>query len=164
LEGNDVAFFYGSSDNSFWHLFLQAMDLPLDWPTDYLLVEQWLLDNHWAISDIVLETERKNDTAKDADLSPKKWNVDIIDDILEVNPIKHIFFTSNWVANNFKKHLQPKLKHFKDSLKCHILISPSPSGLISTRWAQNILPRLEKEPLSAYRLRYYSNYLGLVKY
>lgn len=164
LQKFDVPFFYGSQDNAFWDLFISAMQLPFHWPVEHDLLKTWLSENHWCISDIVLETNRvPAESANDAALRPVQWNHEVIDGIFGVNPIQHVFFTSKWVASKFDLHVKPKLTALPEHVKFHTLISPSPSGLRRTQWAQAIFPLLPDEGLPEYRQRFYEHVLRFTK-
>lgn len=157
----DKEFFYGSRDNVFWDLFVFAKELGFKWPDDFELLTSWIKNNNWVVSDIILKSTRKKDTATDNDLQPIEWNIQIINQIVQKNPIKIIYFTSNWVRNNFDKHVKPKLKT-SEQFQDIVLISPSPAGLISTNWARKILKKSEMESLEEYRIRYYKIMLNSV--
>ncbi|QNA46468.1 uracil-DNA glycosylase family protein [Lacibacter sediminis] len=155
LSRCDEQFFYGSKDNAFWDLFIVAKDLALRWPDHLEGLKNWLSTNKWIISDILLTTTRKKDSATDSDLVPVKWNTEVINRILTNNPIQTILFTSNWVKNKFDQEVKKELSAFTGSYREVVLISPSPAGLISTEWAKKELPILDGEDLESYRQRYY---------
>jgi len=160
LKENDVHFFYGSQDNEFWPLFIESMELDFAWPGDYEQLKDWLVENRWCVSDIVLKTIRKQpESASDADLRSVVWNYEKINNLFQENPIRHVFFTSKWVAAKFNQHIKPKLLSLSDEVQFHTLISPSPSGLRRAQWATSVLPRQSGEPLSTFRQRFYTHML-----
>lgn len=160
LKENDVHFFYGSQDNAFWPLFIASMELDFAWPGDYEQLKDWLVENRWCVSDIILTTTRKQpEIASDADLRPVVWNYEIINSLFQEKPIRHVFFTSKWVTAKFNQHIKPKLSALSDGVQFHTLISPSPSGLRRAQWATSVLPRQSGEPLRIFRQRFYTNML-----
>jgi hypothetical protein len=155
LTENDCKFFYGSKDNSFWDLFIENLKLKIEFPNDLKKLKEWIELNCWVISDIILKTKRKKDSASDNDLQPIEWNNKIIDNILEENSIKVVLYTSNWVKDSFQKKVKPLLKSKNINYVEFTSISPSPAGLISLNWAKLILPTKDNESNSNYRKRYY---------
>lgn len=157
----DIDFFYGSKENSFWDLFIDAKNLDIKWPDEIQKLKDWLYENKWVVSDIVLKTKRKNDTAFDNDLNVVEWNENIIEGILLNNPIKKIYFTSRFVEEKFKKKIERKLKLNLDKIEFVTLISPSPNGLRKAEWSYKLTssPKLKNETLTEFRLRYYTEKL-----
>ena len=153
----DRNFFYGSKDNSFWSLFIEANQIKITWPRGLQHLKVWLQKNRWVVCDIVEATYRKKNSASDLDLKPQKWNVCGIDKIFAENNIEYIFYTSNWVKRNYKKKVEPHLNHMPNIKNEFVLISPSPAGLISTNWARKILKRNKNETVKQYRSRYYGH-------
>lgn len=151
----DENIFYGSKDNSFWELFIQSRNLDFIWPDNIDNLKEWLSENNWVISDLVYSTTRKKDSASDVDLIVNTWNIETISTILTNNPIKNIYFTSKWVSENFHKHIKPGLTNYPVDANEFTLISPSPAGLISTKWCRGIFPINHNEELEEYRKRYY---------
>lgn len=151
----DADFFYGSRDNAFWSLFIGACRLAFRWPDDLVDLKHWLACNRWVVSDIIKTTVRKKNSAADSDLLPVEWNIQAIDQILRENPVQKILFTSNWVKRNFEQKVKPFLTAYGGNYQELVLMSPSPAGLISTGWAQALLPKRTGEGLTDYRLRYY---------
>ena len=93
----DMGFFYWSKENDFWELFIKAIDLTYKWPDDLADLKVWLINNHWAVTDIIKKAQRKKDTAFDTDLIVLEWNHEVINQLFRDNEIKRIFFTSQWV-------------------------------------------------------------------
>lgn len=158
LNPSDFDFFYGSNRNKFWSLFAEANNI--DFKNDPENLKNWLHNNKWVISDIVLQTYRKKDSAYDSDLLIEKWNCEVISEIFSSNPIKKISFTSKWVKEKFERNVKPFLNNQLDlNIQTIILISPSPNGLMSLDWARKILPQFQDENKTQYRLRYYKETL-----
>lgn len=154
----DFDFYYGSKDNEFWDLFSHALNLNFKFPDQIEDLKNYLKLNYWVISDVVLECNRRNNTALDKDLINIKWNTEIINQILEENPIVIIFFTSKWVKEKFDKHINNNLN---TNIKTYILPSPSRNGLRSIgRLTYLEFNKTEEETASEFRLRYYKNILN----
>ena len=152
-------FFYGSEQNSFWELFINSLNLNIK-IDDLETLKNWLKQNNWGVTDIVLKTTRKKDSPSDQNLVPKEWNESLIEKVLKENKIKCIYFTSKWVRKHFEKIISPKLY---ESIKLFTLISPSPSGL--RRLPREVLLKLPKyngESNKDYRLRYYNFILSTI--
>lgn len=158
LKYNDVDFFYGSIDNTFWDLFCKTQNIEINWRNDLESFKKYLLNNSWMISDIILETKRKNTTSLDRDLDVQSWNIEVIKDILKKNKIETIYFTSKWVQKHFCKNIA---HHFEKIPKTIVLISPSRNGLISLNWAKEIFPKNQDETNTKYRERYYEHFLNI---
>lgn len=154
---DDVDFFYGSRDNNFWELFCNSKDLDFDWRLNLGQLKKYLIDNNWIVSDIILNTKRRNDNALDRDLLVIEWNIKIIKELIENNKIETIYFTSKWVQERFCEKIA---LHLNAIPKLVTLISPSRSGLMSLNWAREILLQLEKESNKEYRQGYYIHFLN----
>lgn len=155
LENMDIDFFYGSYENSFWELFFESQNKQRA-KHDYTkaFIKNFLEENHWAISDIVLKTHRaKKNSASDNYLRVKEYNTSVISEIIDNNPIQVIFFTSRWVQERFEKNIEPCLK--KTSFTKKTLISPSRSGFRRLDWARNEIAQIKGESNLEYRKRYY---------
>ena len=119
IEGND--WFYGSKRNQFWPL------LEMVYKVKLISVKQkkYLLRNlQMAMTDIILECERENNSNLDTNLKCLVFNTKAIGKILRENPIEKIFFTSRYVEKLFKRHFKAII------LKCpeiELITLPSPS-------------------------------------
>jgi G:T/U-mismatch repair DNA glycosylase len=155
LTMSDMNFFYGSKENSFWELFTKAKKLNFKLPDELDDLKNWLKENNWMVTDIVKSTKRKKDTAYDTDMLQIEWNLEAINNIIDKNPIEKIFFTSQWVKNNFDKKIRPKLNS-KEIINEIILLSPSRNGLRTAKKAKftNQAP-LPVETSEEFRKRYY---------
>jgi len=132
-------------------------------PDELESLKKWLSENRWTVTDIVMRTQRRKDTALDADLIIIEWNVDVIQNIFLANQIENIFFTSQWVERKFDKFIKQHLetKQF-ESIKQKILLSPSRNGLRRAKDAKfTELKCDEGETAEQYRKRYYSTILNL---
>ena len=155
----DMDFFYGSRDNYFWQLFSDALGLKYKFPDDLNNLKDYLTENKWVVSDIVLECTRKNDTAYDNDLRVSKWNESIINEIIKNNPIQTIYFTSKWVKENFDRHI--KINKGTSNITEYILPSPSRNGLRSIGRATFLeYQKASDETATEFRLRYYKDILN----
>jgi G:T/U-mismatch repair DNA glycosylase len=158
IIGEDIKFFYGSKANSFWDLFINFFDLELDIYNDEEDLDrfkQYLLDENWGVTDIALNIERKKNSALDSDLIVIDYNLEIITQIFDNNPIQTVFFTSNWVKGKFNNNV---IQHLvvNEGIQFFTLISPSPSGLISLDWARSVFPQIDGVSNEHYRQQYYS--------
>lgn len=158
LPENDINFFYGSSDNKFWEMFCISKGLNYNWRLSPEKLKNYLIDNNWIVSDIILKTTRKVENALDKDLIVTEWNIKIIKEILDNNNIETIYFTSKWVQEKFCTKIFPSLTKIPKTV---ILISPSRNGLMSLNWAREIYPQLKTETNTEYRQRYYTHFLNL---
>ena len=158
LPEKDINFFYGSSDNKFWEMFCNSKGLEIDWRFSPEKLQNYLINNNWIVSDIILKTTRKIENALDKDLVVSKWNIEIIKEIIKDNKIETIYFTSKWVQERFCKKISPFLTKIPNIV---ILISPSRNGLMSLNWAREIFPQLKAETNTNYRQRYYNHFLNL---
>ena len=155
----DMDFFYGSRDNFFWQLFSDALNLNYKFPDDLQHLKEYLVNNGWLVSDIVLECERRKNTAADQDLKVIKWNQSIINDIIDNNSINTIFFTSKWVKEKFDRYINLAAK--SANINEYILPSPSRHGLRSIGRATFLdYPKETNETATNFRLRYYSDILN----
>ena len=157
LSQCDMDFFYGSKENAFWELFLETMDLNLKLPDELINLKGWLVDNQWTVTDIVKESQRKKDTAFDADLIVVKWNIEAIKAIFRDNSIDNLFFTSQWVKEKFDVFIKPFLENVLfENLNQTILLSPSRNGLRKAKLAKFTTHKCkEDETAEQYRKRYY---------
>jgi len=136
---SELDFFYGNA-KTFWGILSNATKLNFN--TLYNILEIFN-QNKIAISDMILECEREDETVtKDSDLYNLKLNKDIINKIIH-SEIETIFFTSAFGKNNaaklffdlFELNIQVP-KNWKETyefyiaiknkkIKCIILLSPS---------------------------------------
>lgn len=155
----DMDFFYGSRDNFFWQLFSNALNLKYKFPDDLQRLKNFLVENNWAVSDVVIKCKRKHNTAYDNDLIDIKWNQSIIEDIIANNKINTIYFTSKWVKEKFDKHIN--INKSNTNINHYILPSPSRNGLRSIGRATFLEYQKEpKETATDFRLRYYKDILN----
>jgi G:T/U-mismatch repair DNA glycosylase len=155
----DMDFFYGSKDNFFWKLFSDALNLNYKFPDDLQNLKEYLVKNGWAVSDIVLECKRQKNTAADQDLKVIKWNQSIINDIIDNNSIKSIYYTSKWVKEKFDRYINFDKK--TANINEYILPSPSRNGLRSIGSATFLdYPKEHNETATNFRLRYYRDILN----
>jgi G:T/U-mismatch repair DNA glycosylase len=152
----DMDFFYGSKENAFWELFVEAKNQKIKLPNDLDNLKKYLRDNNWVITDIIKSTQRKKDTAYDTDLINIEWNSDLINDIFTYNKIQKIYFTSKWVKDKFDLHIREKIIDI-EKLEEFILLSPSRNGLRKAKLANFTEHKPnENETAENYRKRYYS--------
>lgn len=84
-ERNDISFFYGSRSNYFWSWYELYIDhrVNIYQPASILASLQ---EKQIAISDVISQCTRKDDSFKDSDLKEKQWNIGlaaIIEDRIE---------------------------------------------------------------------------------
>jgi hypothetical protein len=131
IAGEDINFFYGSRANSFWPLFINYFELDLNIYHNQTHLErfkQYLIGNSWGVTDVALRVQRKHDTALDSDLIVIEYNLDIIREIFNNNPIEKVFFTSKWVKSKFNTIILP---HFEINELTQFFTLPSRNGLMS---------------------------------
>ncbi len=147
LNSNDVKFYYGSDDNSFWKIIGEdilkkpfenghASDKPIQQRKKYLT------EMNLGITDIVSSCNRKNHSSTDKDLMDIEHKD--LRAILEENPqIDTLIYTSGFVKSQvnkiFKKwhsklgatdkEFTVKIIETKPAYKVIVLYSPSPSAL-----------------------------------
>jgi hypoxanthine-DNA glycosylase len=136
--------FYGSSRNQFWKILEQVYDLKLDSKEKK---QKLFVDLRMAMSDIILQCERRDDTSADNNLINIVYHIEGVRSILSNNKIEKIFFSSRFVENEFRKYFKDIIRDFP---KVELVTLPSPSP----RYAQmtkdqkieryrEILPRID---------------------
>ena len=99
-NSNPENWFYGAKRNRFWHILSKVYGTTLD----SKLEKQQIFEKYGiAITDILLEVRRKNNSNLDENLEIEKYNELAIKEILNLNQISAIFFTSRFVEKHFKK-------------------------------------------------------------
>ena len=104
-EKGAFRFFYGSYRSSFWDLYKCYIDSSLKKPYDAEPILESLTRNRIAISDLILNCERKNDSALDVDLRNIVWNVDGLGELLKRENITKIVCTSKYTLANFSNRI-----------------------------------------------------------
>lgn len=137
IKNFKIDFFYGNK-NSLWSILSLAKNIELNNLNQIL---DFLSENRIAISDMILECERKNEkVTADKDLYNLILNKDLKNQILNSN-IEIIYFTSAFnqnnaarlffnlfeleIPNNWKDNYEININFFGKNIKCVILLSPS---------------------------------------
>lgn len=143
LHDDDVNFYYGSRDNSFWPLLEEIFNEKLDYQNNASTIDQrkQLLDKLGiGITDIIADCTHANDSAEDRHLNVIKHKD--LEILLRDNPgINTLIYTSEFVkklVNEYFKtyHLIDPINRKKQTIKINgkvfqvrILYSPSPLAL-----------------------------------
>ena len=101
-----LEFYYGSTDNKFWDIIHDVLDIKTDFTTENIL--KYLEENNFGIIDIIRKCYRKDNTSSaDEDLSIIEFQ-DIVD-ILKKSKIDTIYTTSELVTKLLKQQIEPLL-------------------------------------------------------
>ncbi|WP_395768913.1 hypothetical protein [Aquirufa sp.] len=101
-----LQFYYGSTDNKFWDLFHDVLDIESNFTVDNIM--GYLKNNNFGIMDIIRKCYRKdNSSSADEDLSIIEFQ-DIIE-ILKNSKIDTIYTTSEFVTKLLKQQIEPLL-------------------------------------------------------
>ena len=146
LYDDDVNFYYGSRDNSFWSILEEIFEEKLIYKNISEAVEQrktFLEKNRIGITDIVAECIHDNDSANDKDLKDiKRKDIGVL---LTDNPeINTLIYTSEFVKKQINEHFNNTYHSIDQTNKkkqtvringklyqVRILYSPSPLALIN---------------------------------
>lgn len=127
--------FFGSKRSQFWPILQEVYGLTLQTKEQkQKLFTQLAL----AITDIILECDRKANNSLDSSLANLVFNTEAIIEILEVNPIKKIYFSSRFAENLFKKYFKDLITKYP---KIELITLPSPSPRYATMSKQEKLAR-----------------------
>jgi len=177
-HGNSkLDFFYGNA-GTFWEILSNATKLDFNSLDNILEIFN---QNKIAISDMILECEREDETVtRDSDLYNLKLNNNIKNEILQ-SEIKTIFFTSAFGKNNAAKlffdifELNAQVpKSWKETyefhimvegkkIKCIILLSPSGASNIGISRSKIYLPKKNKyikgydKPVKQFKIDFYKS-------
>lgn len=110
--------FYGTKKNQFWSILEKVYNRELK---DIFAKQQLFTEMGIAITDIIYQCERRNDSNLDNNLINIVYNKATILQILNTHKIKKILFTSRFVEKKFKKVFQDI-----NGVECVTLPSPSP--------------------------------------
>ncbi|MEA3228797.1 MAG: hypothetical protein U9P38_06980 [Campylobacterota bacterium] len=170
----ELDFFYGNA-RTFWDLLSNATNLKFDTLDN---ITTTLSSNNIAISDMILECERANESVtKDSELFNLKLNDEIKNQILD-SDIETIFFTSSFNKNNAAKlffdrfNLKTQIpEDWKNNyefdivieakkIKCVILISPSGSaniGISKSKLYNKYIDKYSqfKTPVKQFKIDFY---------
>jgi G:T/U-mismatch repair DNA glycosylase len=101
-----LEFYYGSTDNKFWDIIHDVLDIKTEFTTDNIL--NYLAENNFGIIDIIRKCYRKDNTSSaDEDLSIIEFQ-DIVD-IIKKSKIDTIYTTSELVTKLLKQQIEPLL-------------------------------------------------------
>lgn len=104
-------FYYGSTDNKFWDLIHEVLDIKSEITTENIL--DYLKKNNFGIIDIIRKCYRKDNTSSaDKDLSIIEFQ-DMIN-ILTKFKVDTIYTTSKLVTRLFKQQIKPVLEKKKE--------------------------------------------------
>jgi hypoxanthine-DNA glycosylase len=113
--------FYSNGRNQFWPILEEVYGLKLE---DKLSKQELFSRLGIAIADIILTCERKRDSNLDNNLINCVYNTEGIEDILDRNNIRKIFFTSRFVEQEFLRVLKEVVNNCP---KTELITLPSPS-------------------------------------
>jgi G:T/U-mismatch repair DNA glycosylase len=176
-ERFQIPFFYGNV-MSLWKILNRAFPGEMSNPITKESVLAFLNFRKIAISDTIIECDRKNDTALDEDLIPTLLHFDLLNQITN-SKVRDIYFTSAFGTNNaFKLFYVDLLKQkisteiriqkevlldnhfFGRQIKLHILFSPS--GMANTGLSKSKLYlenkhkyKRSKRPVADFKIDYY---------
>lgn len=135
--------FYGTRVNKFWTILEEVYGIKL---INKSSKQELFTKLGIAITDIIYQCKRKNNSNLDSNLIDKVYNPDIFVRV-DVRSLKKIFFTSVFVEKEFKKQFKEIIKHHP-SISLHTLPSPSPRYAVKTKEQKvkeyyELLPKLE---------------------
>jgi hypothetical protein len=104
-----VQFYYGSCKSRFWSLYHLYIDSGLHIPITPEEALSSLFKNQIAISDIIIECERKGTSALDSDLLKRVYNIEMMNEYLNSGVTK-ILCTSKGVLEMFHDQVVKKSK------------------------------------------------------
>jgi hypoxanthine-DNA glycosylase len=121
---NDAQYdwYYSSKRNQFWPILEIVYDREL---RDKASKERLLAEKRLAMSDIILQCERRDGNSLDANLINIVYNIEGITTVLRNNAIEKIFFTSRFVEQAFRKLFKDLMLELPQ-LELITLPSPSP--------------------------------------
>ncbi len=117
--------FYANGKNQFWPILEEVYGREL---RTKLTMQQLFRDLQMALTDIILECERKNNSHLDINLTNIVVN-SAIEDILRDNVIEKIYFSSRFTETLFKRNFAK----FDGEREQIVLPSPSPRYAIMTK-------------------------------
>ncbi|MGJ0303974.1 hypothetical protein NG774_11640 [Aliarcobacter cryaerophilus] len=169
-----IDFFYGNK-NSLWTILSEAKNIRLDTLNQIL---DFLSQNEIAVSDMILECERKNNkVTADKDLYNLVLNEELKNEILK-SDIETIYFTSafnknnaaklffdlfelqNQIPINWKDTYEININFFCKQIKCVILLSPSGASNIGISKSKIYLDKINeyikfKTPFKQFKIDFY---------
>lgn len=169
-----IDFFYGNK-NSLWTILSEAKNIRLDTLNQIL---DFLSQNEIAVSDMILECERKNNkVTADKDLYNLVLNEELKNEILK-SDIETIYFTSafnknnaaklffdlfklqNQIPINWKDTYEININFFCKQIKCVILLSPSGAsniGISKSKIYSDKINEYEKfkTPVKQFKIDFY---------
>lgn len=116
------SWFYGSERNQFWPILEKVYGVRLKTIEEK---KRLFRKQKIALTDVVLECERRKSNNSDNNLKILKFNKKEIARIIKVNRIEKIYFTSRFVENIFKRRFKNLISQYPN-IKYITLPSPSP--------------------------------------
>lgn len=107
-----VRFFYGSCKNKFWGLYHQHIDAEVTVPVRKTAALGSLRKNKIAISDVIISCRRRGKSALDTDLFDKKYNVEMIQQMIH-NGVSKVLCTSKGVLFDLNKEIISSIEGIK---------------------------------------------------
>lgn len=138
---NNYEWFYANGRNQFWPILEEVYDRDLKNKNEQIKLFK---DLHMALTDIIYSCERKKNSNLDINLFNITYNIEAIRNIVKVNKIRRIYFTSRFVESIFRR----KFKDISMELELVCLPSPSPrfatmSKAIKIEKYKTLLPHLD---------------------
>ncbi len=176
-EKFQIPFFYGNV-LSIWNILSDAFPGEIATPISLESILSFLKTRKIALSDTIVECERKSETALDEDLVPTKLHISLLDQIKHSN-VTDIYFTSGFGKNNaFKLFYVDLLKQkinqavrknrglaldkqfFGRPINLHVLYSPSGAANVGLSRSKSYLAVKDKyigskHPVYDFKVDYY---------
>lgn len=146
-EKSSYDWFYGTKRNQFWPIIEEVYGLQLPTKTER---QDLFTRLGMAVTDIILECERRANNNSDLSLKNIVFNTEAIHRIVRENQIEAIYFTSRFVEELFRREFRDHFKRFSQ-MRLVTLPSPSPRYAKMTRQMKvlrykELLPRFMEKP------------------
>jgi hypoxanthine-DNA glycosylase len=113
--------FYANGRNQFWPIMEAVYGKSLKTKTDQ---QKLFVDLKMAITDIILECDRQNNSNLDINLKSLVFNTKAISEFLSKNKIKNIYFSSRFVEKLYRSKFKELIEKYP---KIELITLPSPS-------------------------------------
>lgn len=101
----DINFFYGSMDNRFWCVIFEIMGTKPK-PVTVEHLKKILKDHRLGMGDILKSFTRRDRISADSALSEFIYNIRLVEEIMDRDRIRKLFFTSKFAYKHFKRALR----------------------------------------------------------
>jgi len=113
--------FYSKKQNQFWPILEKVYGVRLKGKKAKQALFKRL---KIAVTDVIYKCERSKNNSLDSSLTNCVYNISAIEKILKENPVEKIFFTSQFVEKEYKKHFQDLVRRYP---RIELITLPSPS-------------------------------------